>query len=145
MQDNPQAMPHWVFQVLQWLAAFGAGGLIVKLIILYQNRNKPAAEVHKTSAEANEISVRSSTNASDAVIRMIDKLDDTLLTIDRVRTERDDLRRQCDELMRDHDLCEIRSRHHEAQERRMMAIMEIHGIRYSEGDELPKPKDSKDP
>lgn len=33
------------------------------------------------------------------------------------------------------DLCEIRSRHHETQQKKMKALLDLHGIKYSEFDE----------
>ena len=143
MQETPHAMPHWVFQILQWLAAFGAGGLIVKLIMLYQNRKRPKAEIEKTEAETTEIIIRSSTSASDAVIRMMNKLDETLICLDRARSERDALKQELNQKTLDLDLSEIRNKHHEEQEGRMLAIMKLHGYKYKEFDE--RPRSNKEP
>src|SRR5687768_8991761 len=87
MQET-QAIPHWAFTVLQWLALFGAGGTCVKLIMLYQNRKKPGVEVNKTEAETTEITIRSHSSASDSLMRMMGKLEAAQATNDRLRSER---------------------------------------------------------
>lgn len=128
MQDQTNAIPHWVFTVLQSLAAAGLGGLIVRLYELYQNRKKPIVEVQKTEAETTEITIRSHAAAGDSMIRMMDRLDDALNTIDRVREERDDLRE-----LTDKQGMELES--YERQMKRMKAMMDIKGIRMSDFDE----------
>lgn len=89
MQDTQTAFPHWAFQILQTLATLGAGGLILKLIELYLNRRKPIVEVKKTEAEATEITIRSHSTAGESMMRMMDRLETTLNTNDRLRGERD--------------------------------------------------------
>lgn len=97
MQDTQAAIPHWAYTVLQTLATLGAGGLIVKLIDLYQNRRKPTVEIHKTEAETTEIIVRSHAAAGDAMGRMMDRWDAAAATADRLRAERNDLREKCED------------------------------------------------
>lgn len=89
MQETPSAIPHWLFQVLQSLALFGAGGFIVRLITIWQNRKKPVVEAQKTEAETTEIRIRSYSTAADSNLRMMERLQDTLDDIDRIRAERD--------------------------------------------------------
>jgi hypothetical protein len=91
MQESP-AWPHWIQTALGWLAPVVAGGAIHRLVTTWLNRHKPAAEVHVTEATAAEITVRAGSSAGDAVMRMMDRLDAAQLTIDRLRTERDDWR-----------------------------------------------------
>lgn len=90
MQDTQAAIPHWAFQILQTLATLGAGGLILKLIWIWQNRKKPFVEVKKAEAETTEITIRSHSTAGDAMIRMMNRLEDALKTNDRLRAERDE-------------------------------------------------------
>lgn len=98
------------------------------MITLYQNRKKPIVEVQKVAAETTEITVRSHATAGDSMIRMMNRLDDALDTIDRIRGERDDLREQCDK-----QSMELES--YERQMRRMKAIMDIKNIKISDFDE----------
>lgn len=92
MQDASTPIPHWLFTVLQTIATLGAGGVIVKLVDLYQNRKKPIVEVQKTEAEATEIRIRSYSTAADSNLRMMERLQNTLDDIDRIRAERDQWR-----------------------------------------------------
>lgn len=125
-------MPHWVFQGLQMLAGVGAGvgvgGLIIKLILLWQNRRKPAVEVQKVEAEATEITIRSHSTAGDAMMRMMDRLEVALDTTDRLRAQRDDLQDKADRL-------EMEVESYERQMKKMKAIMDLKGIKLSDFDE----------
>lgn len=91
MQEHLIASPTW--QQLAWgiVAGLFTGGSIVKLWNVYLNRRKPAAEINVTEATATEITVRAGSNASDAIIKMMDRLDGAQSTIDRLRNERDEL------------------------------------------------------
>lgn len=128
MQEHPNALPHWFFTALQYVATLGIGGLIVRLITLYLNRKKPIVEVQKVAAETTEITIRSHAAAGDSMIRMMDRLDDALNTIDRVRSERDDLRELTDKQQMDLEF-------YERQMKRMKAIMDLKGIKISDFDE----------
>jgi flagellar biosynthesis chaperone FliJ len=88
MQESP-AFPQWIQTAFGWLASGVAGGLIVRLYTTWLYRKKPAAEIHLTQATATEVTVRASSSASDAVMRMMDHLGQAQLTIDRLRQERD--------------------------------------------------------
>lgn len=93
MQDASTPIPHWVFQILIAFASFLAGGgTFVKLVLAWQNRKKPVVEVQKTEAEATEIRIRSYSTAADSNLRMMERLQDTLDDIDRIRAERDEWR-----------------------------------------------------
>jgi hypothetical protein len=87
MQESFIASPTWTQTVLGWVASFVTGATILKLVTIWLNRRKPAAEVHVTEATATEITVRASSSASEAVIRMMDRLDGAQLTIDSLRSD----------------------------------------------------------
>lgn len=94
MQAGITTSPNWIQLAFGLLASFLAGGGFYKLINTWLNRRKPAAEVHLTEATAAEIVVRTGSSASDAMMRMMDRLDAAQVTIDRLRGERDDWRMQ---------------------------------------------------
>lgn len=89
MQEASTPLPHWAFQILYGLAWLVGGGGIVRLITIYQNRKKPVVEAQKTEAETTEIRIRSYSTAADSQMRMMERLQDTLDDIDRIRDERD--------------------------------------------------------
>jgi hypothetical protein len=91
MQQS-STLPTWIQTAFGLLASFLAGGGFYKLFNTWLNRRKPAAEIHVTEATASEIIVRAGSNAGDAVMRMMDRLDHAQMTIDRLRSERDDWR-----------------------------------------------------
>jgi hypothetical protein len=93
MQENP-SFPHWMQLALTALASVLSTIGIDRLYNNWLNRNKPAAEIHVTEATATEITVRASSSASEAVMRMMDRLNTAQGEIDRLRTERDDWRLQ---------------------------------------------------
>lgn len=128
MQENSTAIPHWLFTALYGLATFIGGGTALKLIELYQNRNKPKVEVAKVEAETAEIVVRSQVAASGALDRIVARLEAALATTDRLRSERDDLREQA-------DLQKMELESYERQMKRMKAIMDLKGLKLSDFDE----------
>ena len=89
MQESFIASPTWTHTALGLLAALLTGGGIVQFYNSWLNRRKPAAEVQVTEATATEIKVRANASASDAVMRMMDKLSDAQSQIDDLRIERD--------------------------------------------------------
>lgn len=91
MQENA-TIPHWMQLALTALASTLSGIGIDRLYNTWLNRKKPAAEIHVTEATAAEITIRASSSAGEAVIRMMDRLDSAQLTIDRLRGERDEWR-----------------------------------------------------
>lgn len=86
------ALPTWIQNALGSLAWIATGAGIHRLITTWLNRKKPAAEITLTQATASEVSVRAGSSAGDAVMRMMDRLDAAQVTIDRLRSERDDWR-----------------------------------------------------
>lgn len=87
MQDGLSPSPAWLQSAFGWIASFVAGGTIFKLVDVWLNRKKPAAEVHVTHATAQEITVRSHMTAGEALAKMMDRLDQAQATIDKVRDE----------------------------------------------------------
>lgn len=83
-------IPHWMQLALTALASILSGIGIDKVYNTWLNRKKPAAEIQVTQATATEITLRSSSAAGDAVIRMMTRLDQAQVTIDRLRDERDE-------------------------------------------------------
>lgn len=91
MQEN-SSFPHWMQLALTALASILSTIGLDRLYNNWLNRNKPAAEIHVTEATATEITVRASSSASDAIMRMMDRLTTAQVEMDRLRTERDDWR-----------------------------------------------------
>lgn len=89
MQDAATLLHEWAGKVLYALAWLIGGGGIVKLITTWQNRRRPVVEAQKTEAETTEIRIRSYSTAADSNLRMMERLQDTLDDIDRIRDERD--------------------------------------------------------
>jgi len=87
MQDSPIGIPHWVQLALTGLAGILSKVGIDRLYSAYLNRHKPAADVHLTEASATEITLRTTANAGDAMMKFMDRLDLAQTTIDRVRAE----------------------------------------------------------
>src|SRR5688572_11824673 len=128
MQETRTAIPHWLFTIIYGLATFVGGGSVVRLIMLWQNRKMPVVVVEKVEAETTEITIRSHAAAGDSMIRMMNRLDTALNTIDRIRGERDDLRE-----LTDKQQMELES--YERQMKRMKAIMDLRGLKMSDFDE----------
>ena len=89
MQDGITNIPQWMQSALIAVASLLSGIGIDKLYNTWLNRKKPSAEVELTQATATEVTIRASSSAGDAVMRMIDKLTEAQTTIDRLRRERD--------------------------------------------------------
>jgi chromosome segregation ATPase len=89
MQDTLANPPQWLQLALTVVASILGGVGIDRLYNSWLNRKKPTAEIHLTEASATEVTVRANSTASDAVIRMLARLDSAQETIDRVRAERD--------------------------------------------------------
>ena len=128
MQQDTTAIPHSVFTIAYLLATFIGGGAAYKFLELYLNRKKPVVEVQKVEAETTEITIRSHAVAGDSMIRMMDRLDDALNTIDALREERNDLREKTDKQ-------EMELESYERQMKRMKAVMDLKGVRLSDYDE----------
>jgi cell division protein FtsB len=127
MQENAPAIPQWLLQVLQNLAWFGAGGLIIRVITLWLNRKKPAVEIQKTEAEATEITIRTKSVAGDSLDRMIARLDRSVAQNESLRSRNADLQEKCDKL-------EMETESYDRQMRKMKAFMTLHNLKYSDMD-----------
>lgn len=150
MQESFTASPTWPQTLFGLLASFVTGATIVKLINVWLNRRKPAAEVHLTEATTTEIKVRAGSAAGDAIIKMMDRLDGAQATIDRLREQRDHWERKATDLMLDLEDSrnangekEIRLRLHEYQTKRLKGLLDAHAISYSEIDR-PRLADAQD-
>lgn len=110
MQDGVPQAPHWMQYGLGILAAILSGIGIDKLYNSWLNRHKPASEIHVTEATAAEIKVRAHSSAGDALSRMMDRLDAAQVTIDGVRSERDEARCDRDDWKMRAELLEIEAR-----------------------------------
>ena len=126
MQETPSSTPHALLDYL-YMIAIPLAGAVGALVTRFLNRKKvrPELSILEASAEKTRAEVRRLDGET------IDLAYDRILEL--VESNR--------ELSKQLDLCEIRGRHHEAQEKRMLAIMSLHGIKYSEYDE---PKQLKD-
>lgn len=119
MQENPSASSHAILEALKILAIPLAGVLGALIAKLFEwNRRKPEISVIQASAEKTRAEAR--------------KLDAE--TVDLFCDRIDELVEINSELRKQLDLCEIRGRHHDNQQKRMLALMELHGIKYSEFD-----------
>lgn len=96
MQESLPTSHTWLQTVLGLLAAFLGGGTVYRFINIWLHRKKPAAEVHVAEATATEIAVRAGSTAGDAIMRMMDRLDEAQVTIDRLRAERNELKLRSD-------------------------------------------------
>jgi hypothetical protein len=126
MQDNPSASPHALLDAL-YVLAIGIAGAIGSLVTWFINRKKVRPEISILEADAEK--TRAGAEKTRAEGR---KLDAETINLFCMRI--DDLVAINLKLSQKIDLCEIRSRHHEAQEKRMKALLDLHGIKYSEMD-----------
>lgn len=132
--EEARTIPHWASQILYAVASFLAGSVGYKYLIIYLNRHKPAAEVHKSEAETTEITIRSHSTAGDAVIRMMDRLEETQERIDDIRKENLILKGEVFTLRTKLETQEIELRLSEMQKKKMKGLLDIHSIAYSEFD-----------
>lgn len=100
MQDGAQ-VPQWLQLTSSILAGIVSGIGIDKLYNSWLNRKKPTAELHVTEETATEIRLRSHSTATDIVVKMMNRLDEAQITIDRVRGERDAWEQQYGEVFTD--------------------------------------------
>lgn len=127
MQENPSASSSALLEALKILAIPLAGALGALVARLFEwGRRKPEISVIQASAEKG----RADAEKSRAETRRLDG--ETInLAYDRI----DELTEINFDLRKQLDLCEIRGRHHDAQQKRMKALLDFHGIKYSEFDE----------
>jgi len=147
MQESPIVLPHWIQTAFGWVASGVAGGLIVRLYTIWLNRKKPAAEVHLTQASAAEITVKAGSNASDAVMRMMDRLTVAQSEIDRLRQERDRWQDEYDktfterdELLRRNGMLQEEVKGYENQIKTMRATLTFEQKNYDNSQDV-KPED----
>lgn len=124
--------PSWLHFAYALIAAFLSGGGIYKLYNIWLNRKKPAAEVgeseariEKTRAEARRIHVESDSEISNAVTRMTVRISEIQ---EKAMSEREELFDELEKKRIELGLADL-------QLRKMKALLDIHGIRYSEFDE----------
>lgn len=144
MQDGLSTSPAWLQTALGWIASFVTGATIFKLVEVWLNRKKPAAELQVTEATATEITVRSHSTAGDALARMMNRLDQAQTTIDRVRGERDAWEEQYAEvftekvkMQRDNDKLKSENEGYEKQIKRMQRTLAEHGLNYDNTQDVP--------
>lgn len=100
MQEGTQ-VPQWLQLASSILAGIVSGIGIDKLYNSWLNRKKPTAELHVTEETATEIRLRSHSTATDIVVKMMNRLDEAQITIDRIRSERDAWEEQYGEVFTD--------------------------------------------
>lgn len=125
MQENSFAVPHWIVNALQVLCGMGLGGLIVRVVTLWQNRKRPAVEVQKLEAETTEITIRSHSTAGDSLTRMMDRLELAQTRNDDLREENADLETENDRLRGDVEA-------YERQMTRVRRFMEDNGLDFND-------------
>ena len=122
MQEIPSPTPPALFNAL-YVLAIAVAGVLGSLITSFINRKKVRPEISVLEAGAEKARAEARKLDGETINLFCNRIDE-LVEINL-------------ELRKKIDLCEIRSRHHEAQERRMKALLMLHGIKYSEFD-LPK-------
>ena len=137
MQESPASIPHWMQLALTALASILSTVGIDKLYNAWLNRKKPAAEINVTEATAAEITILASSSASDAIMRMMDRLSAAQLEIDRLRKERDSWQdaydkafTERDEVLRKNSLLESEIRSYDDQIKRMHATLTLKDQNY---------------
>lgn len=98
MQDSSFTLPQWASSALYGIAWLLSCGTIAKLIVIWQHRHKPPAEARLLDAQATEIIVRSEVARDDSKLRVMDRLDIALGTVDRLRAERDGWKAEYDQV-----------------------------------------------
>lgn len=136
--QEPNSLPHWLFETLRSLAWFAGGGAIVRLITLWVNRHKSTAEVGesearaiKTRAEAWRINVEAVAEL-DAIIRKLHaRTFEMQVDVDEIRDERDRLKMEVQKQ-------ELELLFVDQQMKRMKGFLDSRGIKLSDYDEEPK-------
>lgn len=120
MQTGSPASSHWLLDFLYALAIPIAGGIGV-LVTWFLNRKKRIGEVQfneagieKTRAEARHLH-------GETLNLAWERIDELQVVNSKLRMEL--------------DLCEIRGRFNEQQQKKLKALLDVHGIKYSEFDE----------
>lgn len=143
MQEGTH-VPQWLQLASSILAGIVSGIGIDKLYNSWLNRKKPVAELHVTEETATEIRLRSHSTATDIVVKMMNRLDEAQVTIDRVRGERDAWEQQYDEvfndrtrLARENSKLQSEVDAYEKQIRRMQRTLADNNINYDNTQDTP--------
>lgn len=143
MQAGTQ-VPQWLQLTSSILAGILSGIGIDKLYNTWLNRKKPAAELHVTEETATEIRLRSHSTATDLVVKMMNRLDEAQITIDRVRGERDAWEQQYGEvftekvrIQRENDRLQGENNTYEQQIKRMQRTLAENGLNYDNTQDTP--------
>lgn len=143
MQEGAH-VPQWLQLTSSILAGIVSGIGIDKLYNTWLNRKKPSAELHVTEETATEIRLRSHSTATDIVVKMMNRLDEAQITIDRVRGERDAWEEQYDEvfterarLARENSKLQSEVDAYEQQVKRMQRTLAENNLNYDNTQDIP--------
>lgn len=143
MQEGTH-VPQWLQLTSSILAGIVSGIGIDKLYNSWLNRKKPIAELHVTEETATEIRLRSHSTATDIVVKMMNRLDEAQVTIDRVRGERDAWEEQYGEvfteklqLKRENERLLAENDGYEKQIKRMQRTLADNGWNYDNSQDTP--------
>ena len=143
MQEGTH-VPQWLQLTSSILAGIVSGIGIDKLYNSWLNRKKPTAELHVTEETATEIRLRSHSTATDIVVKMMNRLDEAQITIDRVRGERDAWEEQYGEvftekvqLKRENERLLGENESYEKQIKRMQRTLAENGWNYDNTQDIP--------
>lgn len=143
MQEGTH-VPQWLQLTSSILAGIVSGIGIDKLYNTWLNRKKPTAELHVTEETATEIRLRSHSTATDIVVKMMNRLDEAQITIDRVRGERDAWEQQYGEvfteklqLKRENERLLAENDGYEKQIKRMQRTLADNGWNYDNSQDIP--------
>lgn len=143
MQEGTH-VPQWLQLASSILAGIVSGIGIDKLYNTWLNRHKPTAELHLTEETATEIRLRSHSTATDIVVKMMNRLDEAQITIDRVRGERDAWEEQYGEvftdrarIQRENDRLASENDSYEKQIKRMQRTLAENNLNYDNTQDIP--------
>jgi hypothetical protein len=127
MQEHSSSTSQVLLDVLKVLAVpfLAASGYFAAWI---QNRKKLKPELKILDANAAKTEAEARKLDGETVDRAYDRIDELVMVNYQ-------LRQDCLALQRKVDMSEIRDRFNDGQRRKMKALLDIHGIKYSEFDE----------
>lgn len=150
MQEGTH-VPQWLQLASSILAGIVSGIGIDKLYNTWLNRKKPSAELHVTEETATEIRLRSHSTATDIVVKMMNRLDEAQITIDRIRGERDAWEGQYGEVFTDrarikqeNERLRGEAESYEKQIRRMQRTLADNNLNYDNTQDIPLLSPSKE-
>jgi hypothetical protein len=120
MQENSSQASRVLLDFVYALA-IPIAGAIGAIVSWFVNRKRSYGEI--ANLEASAVKTRAEARRLDGE------------TVNLAWDVIDELTKVNFELRRELDLSEIRGRHNEQQQRKMKALLDLHGIKYSEGDE----------